>query len=74
MKFSRKMDEIEEIVSRLEKEALPLEDALALFENGMGLISECQKYLAEARQRVTILSADGEEILLPHEGAGKENC
>ena len=73
MKFSTKMDEIEGIVARLEKEALPLEDALALFEKGIGLISECQKFLGEARQRVMILSSDGGEIPLLAEGQEK-NC
>ena len=72
MKFSMKMDEIEGIVARLEKEALPLEDALALFERGMGLIAECQKFLTEARQRVTVLSSDGGEIPLAAESQGKE--
>ena len=74
MKFSSKMDEIEKIVARLEKEALPLEDALTLFEKGMGLISDCQKFLTEARQRVTILSAGGGEIPLSQEERGEENC
>ncbi|HRV99428.1 MAG TPA: exodeoxyribonuclease VII small subunit, partial [Aminobacteriaceae bacterium] len=35
MSFSGKMDELEGIVARIEKEALPLEDALALFEKGI---------------------------------------
>ena len=72
MKFSSKMDEIEGIVARLEKEALPLEEALALFEKGIGLIGECQKFLTEARQRVTLLSQDGNEIPLPEERRGEE--
>jgi len=61
MKFSEKMEEIEIIVARMEKEALPLEDALALFEQGVGLIRECQSYLMEAKQRVTLLSEQERE-------------
>ena len=72
MKFSSKMDEIEGIVARLEKETLPLEDALALFEKGIGLIGECQKFLTEAKQRVTLLSLDGSEIPLPEERRASE--
>jgi len=62
MKFSEKMEEIEIIVARMEKEALPLEDALALFEQGVALIRECQSYLREAKQRVTLLSEQEREV------------
>ena len=62
MKFSEKMEEIEIIVARMEKEALPLEDALALFEQGVALIRECQSYLKEAKQRVTLLSEQEKEV------------
>ena len=60
MKFSEKMTEVEEIVNRLEREALPLEEALALFEKGVSGIRECQSYLATARQKVSLLTAEGE--------------
>ena len=49
MKFSEKMAEVEEIVNRLEREALPLEEALSLFEKGVSAIRECQVFLAEAK-------------------------
>lgn len=62
MKFSEKMEEIEIIVARMEKEALPLEDALALFEQGVALIRECQSYLKETTQRVTLLSEQEREV------------
>jgi len=62
MKFSEKMEEIEIIVARMEKEALPLEDALALFEQGVALIRECQSYLKETKQRVTLLSEQEREV------------
>ena len=65
MKFSEKMEEIETIVTRLEKEALPLEDALSLFENGVGLIRECRMYLDEAKEKVMLLSSNEGEIPFP---------
>ena len=71
MKFSEKMAEIETIVGRLEKEALPLEEALALFEKGVARIRECQAYLREAKQKVALLSSEGKEVLCP-DGAVKE--
>jgi exodeoxyribonuclease VII small subunit len=71
MKFSEKMAEIENIVGRLEKEALPLEEALSLFEKGVARIRECQAYLREAKQKVALLSSEGKEVLFP-DGAVKE--
>ncbi len=62
MKFSEKMAEVEKIVSRLEKEALPLEEALSLFEKGVAGIRECQTYLAGARQKISLLTAEGETV------------
>lgn len=62
MLFSQRMEKIEEIVKRLEKEQLPLEEALVLFEEGVGLIRECQTFLKETEQKVTLLSDSGEEI------------
>ncbi|PKL02197.1 MAG: exodeoxyribonuclease VII small subunit [Synergistetes bacterium HGW-Synergistetes-2] len=58
MSFSAKMDELEGLVARIEKEALPLEDALALFEKGVGLVRECRAYLSEAKQRILLLTED----------------
>jgi len=62
MSFSGKIGELESIVARLEKEALPLEDALALFERGVGIVRECRGYLTEARQRVQLLTENNGAI------------
>ncbi len=62
MSFSGKMDELEGIVARIEKEALPLEDALALFEKGVGLVRECREYLSEAKQRILLLTEDNSTV------------
>jgi exodeoxyribonuclease VII small subunit len=43
---------------------MSLEDALQSFEEGVRLSRECQQLLAEAEQRVTLLTADGEEDFL----------
>ena len=70
MKFSEKMQEVEETVNRLEKEALPLEEALSLFEKGIGRRRECQAYLTEARQKISLLTEEGETVPFP--GTGDE--
>jgi exodeoxyribonuclease VII small subunit len=62
------MEEIERIVARMEKETLPLEESLALFEQGVALIRDCQAYLGEARQKVTVLMSDGAESDLSEDG------
>ncbi len=62
MSFSGKMDELEGLVARLEKEALPLEDALSIFERGVGLARDCREYLSEAKQRVLLLTEEGNAV------------
>ena len=60
MNFSEKMAELDKILRKLEGDALPLEDALSEFEKGIGLVRDCRTYLAEAKQKVAMLSDDGE--------------
>lgn len=60
MNFSEKMSELDKILRRLEGEALPLEEALSEFEKGIGLVRECRAYLEEAKQKVALLTDDGE--------------
>ena len=58
MSFTKDMAELQEIVSRLDSGQMPLEDALELFERGIGLVNSCKKYLEEAQQRIILLSAE----------------
>ncbi len=60
MNFSEKMAELDKILRKLEGDALPLEDALSEFEKGIGLVRDCRAYLEEAKQKVAMLSDDGE--------------
>lgn len=55
LSFEEAMDRLEIIVSQLEKGELPLEDALALFEEGAGLMKQCSKALDQAEQKVAKL-------------------
>jgi exodeoxyribonuclease VII small subunit len=41
MAFTEDMNELERTVQRLEKEELPLEEALDLYEDGLGLVRRC---------------------------------
>ncbi|PIE54912.1 MAG: exodeoxyribonuclease VII small subunit [Dethiosulfovibrio peptidovorans] len=61
MSFSEKMMALEDIVHRLEVEALPLEDALELFEQGVNLVKDGRLFLSQAEQRISVLTEDGEQ-------------
>ncbi len=57
-KFETALNELEEVVSKLEREDLPLEDSLGLFEKGIKLSKLCSKKLSEAEQKVEHLMKD----------------
>ena len=61
MNFSEKMSELENILKKLEGESESIEDSLAEFERGIALVRECRSYLEEAKQRVLVLTENGEE-------------
>jgi exodeoxyribonuclease VII small subunit len=46
---------LEETVGKLERGGLPLEESIALYEEGMGLAKRCQEILDKAELRVTKL-------------------
>jgi len=56
MNFTEKLEELEQILKRVENPKSTLEDALADFEKGVTLIRECREYLENAKQKVTELS------------------
>lgn len=62
--FESALQELEQIVTRLESGDLPLEDALNEFERGVQLARQGQVKLQQAEQRVHILLADSEEAPL----------
>lgn len=68
--FEGSMTRLEEIVSLLEKGDAPLDQAMALFEEGAKLLRECTKQLDEAEQKVTLLTAGeaGEVVEKPFGG------
>jgi exodeoxyribonuclease VII small subunit len=54
-KFEECLQRLEKIVDELERGDIPLEKALTLFEEGMGLSNSCRKELDEAEGKVEIL-------------------
>lgn len=57
-KFEEALDELDKIVHRLENTALPLDEALSLFEEGIKLSRFCSAKLEEAEKKVEILLRD----------------
>ena len=57
LNFEGSMARLEEIVSLLERGDAPLDQAMALVEEGAKLLRECTRQLDEAEQRVTLLTA-----------------
>ncbi len=70
--FDQGMAELEAVVARLEHGELPLEDALAAFEAGVGLVRQLTERLNAAEARVELLSrtAEGRLTLAPLDGDG----
>jgi len=54
--FEQSMEELETIVSALEKGDCPLDEAVALFEKGVKLAKECHAVLDSAEQKIKILT------------------
>jgi len=53
--FESSLNELEQLVERLERGDLPLDDALKTFERGVELTRHCQTSLKAAQQKVDIL-------------------
>jgi exodeoxyribonuclease VII small subunit len=71
--FERSLARLEEVVRKLESPQLSLDEAMKLFEEGVGLSRECQKQLEEAEGRVEVLlkKADGKLTAEPFEPEGE---
>ena len=55
LSFEQSLSRLDEIVKHLEKGDLPLNDSLALYEEGTALIRSCSKMLDDAEQKVVKL-------------------
>lgn len=56
MTFEASLKRLDEIVSRMERGDVPLEEALSLFEEGTALVKSCTKLLDEAELKVVRLT------------------
>ena len=74
MDFEKKLSRLEEIVQKMEKGDLALEDSLKLFEEGVKLSRECHQRLNEAETKVKLLmSVDGHGNAVTKDFTPEEN-
>lgn len=60
--FEEQLKSLESVVERLERGDLPLEESLALFEQGVALSESCKKELDAAEGRVQVLLQRGRKM------------
>ena len=65
--FEASLAELEEIVGKLEDGDMPLEESLALFEQGIKLSRDCRDRLTKAERRIEILMQDSDGNLVASE-------
>jgi exodeoxyribonuclease VII small subunit len=59
-KFETALEELERVVEQLESGDLSLEEALAAFEKGVGLVKQCNQKLNEVEKKLELLVKDKE--------------
>jgi exodeoxyribonuclease VII small subunit len=70
--FEAALQKLDEIVQRLEKGELPLEESLKLYEDGIRLSRICHAKLDEAEGRIELLMKDARgDLVLDEEGRPK---
>lgn len=65
--FEKKITELKEIVDKLEKGDVSLDESIELFETGMKLAKDAGEMLDKAEKRVKILLNNQEEDFMPEE-------
>lgn len=61
LSFEAAMDQLEQVVNKLEEGDVPLEEAINMFHEGMKLSKYCHDRLKEVEKQMTeVLTEDGE--------------
>lgn len=67
MDFEKSLENLEQVVEKLESGELSLEESLKLFEQGIKLTRQCQQALQKAEEKVTILTQQNSDWLIDSE-------
>lgn len=74
MDFEKKLSRLDEIVNKMEKGEVALEESLKLFEEGVKLSRECHQKLSDAESKVKILvSMDADGVAQTKNFVAEEN-
>ena len=60
MSFEDALRELEQVVGKLERGEVPLDDSIVLYERGAALKKRCEAKLKEAEEKVAKLTLDGD--------------
>jgi len=60
MSFEEAMRALEDVVGKLERGDVPLEQSIALYERGAQLKKHCEAKLKEAEEKVAAITLDGQ--------------
>ena len=72
MSFDENLERLDGILKRLESDPMPLDAALGVFEEGIGLVRESETLLREAEQKVSVLAGEDELEFEEREDGGEE--
>ena len=71
--FEAAMERLDKITEELSKEGVSLEGALALYEEGVGLVRACNKKLDETDRKIKILQLSGDGELVEKDFIAENN-
>ena len=60
MSFEDAMKALEDVVTRLERGDVPLDESITLYEQGAKLKKRCETKLKEAEEKVAAITLDGD--------------
>ena len=63
LNFEEALSKLEEINNKLERNSVPLEEAIDLYSEGMELIKLCKEKLDEAEGKIKKITDEKEEII-----------
>ncbi|MBE5800109.1 MAG: exodeoxyribonuclease VII small subunit [Clostridiales bacterium] len=62
LSFEAGMQELDDLVEKLSSSELPLEEAIALYEQGTQLYAQLEALLAQQKKRIEMIDPDTAEI------------
>jgi len=65
LSFEDALEKLEELVTEIEQGAVPLEESIKKYEDGLKLIKSCRAILNEAEKKIQILAKGEGDTLTP---------